>query len=84
MGNELRWEDVPCPLCRARQEQVLVIAHAFGDHQGPLHRVVRCLACGLGYLNPRPTEATIAALYHADYKPYQPRLPRPVLRRYAS
>lgn len=76
MGNDLRWEDVPCPLCGARREQVLIIAHAFADHEGPLHRVVRCLGCGLGYLNPRPTEATIASLYRADYAPYQPRPPK--------
>ena len=36
-------------------------------------RVVRCRACGLAYVNPRPTSAQIGKYYPADYAPYRHR-----------
>jgi SAM-dependent methyltransferase len=64
-------EYVRCPLCG-------------GDSPTPLMRgpdrvhgvpgtfvVVRCGACGLAYQNPRPTPASFAAIYPANYGPYQ-------------
>ncbi|MBM4270185.1 MAG: glycosyltransferase [Deltaproteobacteria bacterium] len=49
----------PCPLCGA--EDFLPQA----THQG--FRMVECTGCGLWYLNPMPTEATLASLYGGDY-----------------
>src|SRR5437763_9095074 len=40
-------------------------------HGGAPLRVVRCEACGLHFLNPRPDPAHIGAYYPNDYTPYQ-------------
>src|SRR5262245_13600057 len=69
------WEDVPCPLCGARDEECQLTQ----DHPGskePL-RLVRCRRCRMGYLNPRPDERTIGAFYPDEYHPYTNRQPRP-------
>jgi 2-polyprenyl-3-methyl-5-hydroxy-6-metoxy-1,4-benzoquinol methylase len=68
----LDWETVACPGCGADEHADWVRAPSFDDPHGPQYRVVRCSYCDLGFLNPRPTEATIIHLYTADYHPYQP------------
>ena len=62
------WEDVHCPLCDGGDEEVLLVKEA--EAEPCAYRFVRCRACGLGYLNPRPSVATIGRYYQADYKPY--------------
>jgi SAM-dependent methyltransferase len=53
-------EDVPCPLCRDPGRDLL---HDFAPF-----RVVRCRACGLAYLSPRPGASAARRLYAAgDY-----------------
>jgi len=44
-----KWENVNCPICSAKDSRLL-------EKFGPDHRYtyVRCISCGLAYLNPRP------------------------------
>src|SRR5262245_61996525 len=64
------WEEVSCPLCGTRREEELIATP--GDVEQAVYRVVRCGACGMGYLNPRPMPACIARYYPDDYMCYQP------------
>ncbi|MCC6766043.1 MAG: glycosyltransferase [Deltaproteobacteria bacterium] len=48
-----------CPLCGSDAYTPEVAAHGY--------RMVRCRACGLWYLNPAPSPATLARLYDASY-----------------
>lgn len=63
-------ESVSCNLCgRDLPLQWLTITDRFnGD---PFH-LVRCQACGLIYLSPRPTMEEMAICYPDDYEAYQP------------
>ncbi len=59
-----------CPLCR--ESGVLPWA-TIRDHQkatAETFTVVRCAACGLIFLNPRPCGAALQRLYGPDYGPY--------------
>jgi 2-polyprenyl-3-methyl-5-hydroxy-6-metoxy-1,4-benzoquinol methylase len=67
----LVWEEVPCPLCWARSEELFLSVP--GSTPEEVYRLVRCGACGLGYLNPRPDAASIARFYPEEYEPYRPR-----------
>ncbi len=69
---EVEWETIACPGCGGDDQTEWVKAPSFADPCGPRYRVVRCQRCGLGYQNPRPTEATIQNLYTDDYEAYQP------------
>lgn len=64
--GKVSWQDVPCPLCDARQE-TLLLEIARGAQDQPF-RLVRCGRCGLGYVNPRPDEQSIAQFYSDDYE----------------
>jgi 2-polyprenyl-3-methyl-5-hydroxy-6-metoxy-1,4-benzoquinol methylase len=68
----VEWETISCPGCGADDQADWVQAPSFDEPDGPHYRVVRCRRCGLGFQNPRPTEATIHHLYTAEYQPYQP------------
>lgn len=48
----------PCPLCGAHHEE-----EAWREGE---HRTLRCRACGLVYLSPRPPPQAIAAIYEHD------------------
>jgi SAM-dependent methyltransferase len=67
------WEEIACPLCGAGDEEVLLTARS--DLEPIDCRLVRCKACGLAYLNPRPDRHSIGRFYPDDYEPYQ--APRP-------
>ncbi len=62
--------DIPCPLCESRewvpvgvlQDRLLGIDGEF--------RMVRCLDCGLHYLNPQPTRAELVRYYPEEYDPF--------------
>ena len=72
------WEDVACPLCDARREEVLLETTA----DATPCRLVRCGACGLGYLNPRPVVESIGRFYPPGYECYE--IPRPQQRRFSA
>jgi 2-polyprenyl-3-methyl-5-hydroxy-6-metoxy-1,4-benzoquinol methylase len=72
-ASRVRWEEVDCPLCGVDDEELLLTAP--DEIEGRPCRLVRCRACGMGYLNPRPAAASLGLYYRSDYGPYQPRLP---------
>lgn len=64
-------EEWPCPLCGATGgNEVLRAADPAGVVAGEF-RVVRCAACGLSRLNPRPRLDALAACYGEDYAPHR-------------
>lgn len=63
------WEDIACPLCRARNE--FEILQKRSDGPAETYRLVKCGQCGMGYLNPRPIETEIGRYYQESYGPYQ-------------
>jgi len=68
------WEEVPCPLCGAGREETLLIVPA--EQARADYRLVRCRACGLGYLNPRPAPESVGTFYPDNYECYQSPQPR--------
>ena len=65
----INWEQVPCPLCRAADEETFLQAPA--DPDNTLYRLVRCRSCGFVYMNPRPDESSIGQFYPDDYEAYR-------------
>ena len=64
------WEDAPCPLCGRQVPDVLLeAADPTGDHLR--FAVVRCRHCRAAYTHPRPTPASMAGFYPADYRPHR-------------
>lgn len=64
-------KDVECALCGARESRIVYSGrdnrHGFDEQ---VYHVVRCRACGLVYLNPRPEESDMPRIYHQEY--YRP------------
>ncbi len=68
-------ETVSCELCRSDRSDVVfrqrdLLFHMSDDE----FTVVRCSACGLVYLNPRPTREEISQYYPTEY--YSPESPK--------
>ncbi len=63
-------ESVPCNFCGANQpeKQYDLVDWMTGSAQQ--FTLVRCGACGLRYLNPRPTSSELPAFYPELYAPY--------------
>ncbi len=69
---DLETEETGCDLCGSH-ESVLLYRLSDTAHFVPGEFALRrCCTCGLMYLSPRPTPATIARYYPADYNPYRP------------
>ncbi len=66
--TSLTWEWINCPLCHASDEELVLQTHAQPGQT--LYSLVRCRACGMVYMNPRPDEACISQFYPEDYAPY--------------
>ncbi len=65
-------EIVTCNLCGSENRQILYQLRDWACDTPGLFSLVKC-ECGLVYLNPRPTEATIRNYYPSNYIPfYQP------------
>jgi len=60
-------EEVPCDFCGASQAEVLLSSPDRMLGRPVEFRVVRCTACGLARMDPRPTAAGLAAGYAATY-----------------
>jgi len=60
-------ENVACDLCHSLQTEVVVQQRDFLSDSPELFTVVRCLECGLRYLNPRPSRDEIGRLYPTEY-----------------
>lgn len=64
-------ESVRCNFCRADNFEILLSDGKDRRHKLPGEfRLVKCRACGLVYLNPRPTAQALGAYYPPDYAPY--------------
>jgi len=67
-------EAVRCNYCGADNFDILLADGRDRRHGLPgVFRLVKCRACGLVYLNPRPTAAALGAYYPEDYAPYAQR-----------
>ena len=61
------WEEVPCDLCGSGTVTDFVnIEEQRTKVKRPM-KLVKCLVCGLVYLNPRPTPELIGEFYGPDY-----------------
>lgn len=67
-GSVIRLERVRCPLCDADRPRELFRRpdhwHEIADFAFP---VVRCRACGMGYVSPRPVIADLQAFYPPEF-----------------
>ena len=67
-GDAASLETVACDLCGEKDSEVVVRQRDLLHHVSPDEfSVVRCLNCGLLYLNPRPTPADIGRYYPEQY-----------------
>ncbi len=67
-GTEVRWEQTSCILCGEAPSHVLTRSRDLIQPADPtVFRVVRCCACGLVYVNPRPIREEMGRYYTADY-----------------
>lgn len=74
-------EEITCNLCGSDNSKFLYSLRDYRfETDETLWRVVQCRRCGLGYLNPRPTEADIGRFYPENY--YEGRSPKDAGRRY--
>lgn len=60
-------EYVRCNLCGADNAKLLFSAKGRYSDKGEFFRIVKCKACGLTYLNPRPGKDEIQHYYPAQY-----------------
>lgn len=70
---EMEW--VNCLLCGSDESRPLHTQRHFPTQQPGRFTLVRCLQCGLVYLNPRPTVDAIGAYYPPTYESHAPLLP---------
>jgi SAM-dependent methyltransferase len=64
-------EDVACPICDADESKLVLTGKDALYGKPGNYNVVRCAACSLSYVNPRPTIASLDAHYPDDYMCYQ-------------
>ncbi len=59
----------PCPLCGSEQSEYVTSGreHEFYDTTDDLFHVVRCIRCNLVFLNPRPDDSMLNAIYPGNY-----------------
>lgn len=68
-------EQVPCSLCGADNWELHLTRGDLNLFLGGNFRLVRCRACGLVYLNPRPPVERLGGLYRDDYDQYTVAVP---------
>jgi SAM-dependent methyltransferase len=78
-------EEIACPLCGGRQTRQVLLARDLLFAQPGSYPLVRCTACALEYVSPRPTGASLGKHYPSDYFGYSlhedaPRFMQPFLR----
>jgi SAM-dependent methyltransferase len=64
-------ESTRCTICAADDFEVVFEGPDWISHLPGLFRMVRCLHCGLYYLNPRPDQKEIHRYYPHDYLAFQ-------------
>jgi SAM-dependent methyltransferase len=65
------WETVACDLCGSRDNRLVLRVKDTNCHFEGVFNVVKCLSCGLVYLNPRPDARSIGRYYPKDYRCFQ-------------
>lgn len=63
-------ESVCCPLCGSNRQELLCTAQDHLTRQPGPYTLFRCLDCGLGYLDPRPTADEMDMHYPSTYEPH--------------
>jgi 2-polyprenyl-3-methyl-5-hydroxy-6-metoxy-1,4-benzoquinol methylase len=63
-------ERVPCPVCGAGDEQLVIEVQDTMFGQPGKYRLVQCSVCGMRFLNPRPVPSALARHYPGDYLCY--------------
>ena len=69
-GGAITLEPTSCRLCGSERYAHVLSASDQGYGIPGTYQLVRCADCGLCYLNPRPTEASIPLLYPEHYGPH--------------
>lgn len=64
-------ETVSCNLCSGTQQELLWEGRDWAYGSPGRFTMVRCIECGLIFLNPRPTLDEMGLYYPEDYEPYQ-------------
>ena len=67
------WENANCPLCGCDRWNLACSSRDWILESSIRPQIVRCSACGMAYVNPRPSVAEIGRYYPASYGPYQQR-----------
>jgi len=71
MLNQIRTEEVACPLCFSRSRRRL-FADPDRAHQREVDfAVVECISCGFRFTSPRPDRESMVRFYPDAYGPYQ-------------
>lgn len=65
--DKIKLESISCDLCGALNNITLFRARDYRFGHPEIFNIVRCISCGLIYLNPRPTSGSINKLYEEDY-----------------
>ncbi len=83
-GHPYEFEIIACDYCGSEDRASIYTGPDWQGQPVPDRcALVRCNECGLIYLSPRPTPATIGFYYPTDYVPYRPAVeaePNPLLR----
>ncbi|MHB8901095.1 MAG: class I SAM-dependent methyltransferase [Thermoguttaceae bacterium] len=66
----IRWEEIACPICDQTSRKLVRKTRNLLYQTAEEFQLVRCVACGHVYLNPRPTGESIGRFYPADYSPH--------------
>ncbi|MFH1772352.1 MAG: class I SAM-dependent methyltransferase [Candidatus Omnitrophota bacterium] len=61
-------ENIPCQLCQSGNFRAIYTGHAPGYN----YRIVRCLKCGVVFMNPRPDSESNINLYQEGYYHFDP------------
>ena len=63
-------ERIACPMCDGTETETVLIGRDLIFRKPGTYPLVRCLACGLQYVNPRPTPEALGPHYPDDYFGY--------------
>lgn len=64
----MNWETVACDLCGSTDSRFVFQVEDTNYHFEGIFSLVKCLSCGLVYLNPRPDVKAIGLYYPEDYR----------------
>jgi len=74
--GRIEWESTYCCLCGADSGRPVLSTVLGPEDDAREVSIIRCTGCGLVYLNPRPSPASISHFYRGNYGPHRA-VPRP-------